>query len=96
MNNKGFTLIEIIIVVTIVGIISGIAIPQYQNHIARSQIAIAIAELRGAQPQYELIIHGGSPSSDYTPANIFFRVHLHIYVIILLIHLIFTMQLIRH
>ena len=72
MNNKGFTLIEIIIVVAIVGIISGIAIPQYQNHIARSQIAIAIAELRGAQPQYELIIHGGSPSSDYTPANIFF------------------------
>ncbi|MGB5885514.1 MAG: pilin [Acinetobacter venetianus] len=70
--NKGFTLIEVIIVVAIIGIISAIVIPQYQNHIARSQIAIAIAELRGAQPQYELIIHGGSASNDFTVTNMFF------------------------
>lgn len=69
---KGFTLIELIIVVAMIGILSAISIVSYQNYMARSQISIAFIELRGARPQYELIINDGSTISDYTVLNMFF------------------------
>lgn len=44
-SQQGFTLIELMIVIAIIGILLALAIPQYQNYIAKAQASRIIAEV---------------------------------------------------
>ncbi|PTY38962.1 hypothetical protein BGP77_09405 [Saccharospirillum sp. MSK14-1] len=52
-KQQGFTLIELMIVVAIVGILAALAVPTYQDHIARTQVNRVYGELTALKSNVE-------------------------------------------
>lgn len=67
--NRGFTLIELMIVMAIVGILASIAIPMYTNYITRSQVTEGLDLAGGAKNAIAIYhIETGNYPKDNTAA----------------------------
>lgn len=59
-QQQGFSLIELMIVVAIVGILSSVAIPLYGQYHDKSKVQAALFEISAARAQFEVQLNDGN------------------------------------
>lgn len=52
-HQQGFTLLELLIVISIIGIVTAVGLPAYQNYIERMHVTLALAEITYAKLNIE-------------------------------------------
>ncbi|EMT6409981.1 pilin [Neisseria gonorrhoeae] len=68
---KGFTLIELMIVIAIVGILAAVALPAYQDYTARAQVSEAILLAEGQKSAVtEYYLNNGTWPEDNASAGV--------------------------
>lgn len=66
---KGFTLIELLVVVLIIGILTAVAVPQYQKAVMRAECVETLALMREIYRARQLYLLGGGSQSDQNISN---------------------------
>ena len=65
-NIKGFSLIELMIVIAVIGILTSFAVPAYQNYIKKAELGAALGSLQALKTNIEdhIATYGDFPSDD--------------------------------
>lgn len=68
-NCSGFTLVELMIAVAIIAILAAIALPAYQNYVAKSQLTTALTDINSGRSMYEAKLIADNVTS-FNPSDI--------------------------